>query len=423
MRNEGLRMLVIADDITGAAEIAGMAYSKGQQVRLLCADCTDSAGCTDSVGNTTITVIATDTRSMTEAEATAETRRLASFLISHFSFLISPADSFLIPHFSFPIYKKADSALRGHVVAELEALMKATGFRRAVYMPANPSKGRIIRDGIYYIDGKPIHETAFSYDPEFPACTSSLRERFPDAAEKGIVMPDATTMDDICHLISHYDDGNTLFAGAADLFAALMEARGRKRDDMTASQAMEARDEKPPLPHSTLILCGSTQSRPLDLGIPIASMPREVYDGQQDADYWFNQLSTPLLTREGPGEDLSGEGLPGEGLSGEGLSGESLLLAIPFTHRTGKAVAIHLRTVMAEMARRLVSRHHPDSLIIEGGATAWATLNALGWHEFQIERQVAPGVVQMRSVTSGTLVTLKPGSYPWGGLFDKDRQG
>ena len=389
MRNEGLRMLVIADDITGAAEIAGMAYNKGQQVRLLCAN--------TALGADNVTVIATDTRSMTEEEAVAETHRLASFLISHSSFLISPAD------FSFLIYKKTDSALRGHVVAELEALMKATGFRRAVYMPANPSKGRIIRDGIYYIDGKPIHETAFSYDPEFPACTSSLRERFPDAAEKGIVMPDATTMDDICHLVSHYDDGNTLFAGAADLFAALMEARGRKRDDMTASQAMEARDEKPSLPHSTLILCGSTQSRPLDLGIPIASMPREVYDGQEDADYWFNQLSTPLLTREGPGEGL--------------------LLAIPFTHRTGKAVAIHLRTVMAEMARRLVSRHHPDSLIIEGGATAWATLNALSWHEFQIERQVAPGVVQMRSVTSGTLVTLKPGSYPWGGLFDKDRQG
>ena len=45
-----------------------------------------------------------------------------------------------------------------------------------------------------------------------------------------------------------------------------------------------------------------------------------------------------------------------------------------------------------------------------------ATLNALGWHDFQIERQVAPGVVQM-SATNGTLVTLKPGSYPWGELF------
>jgi len=68
------------------------------------------------------------------------------------------------------------------------------------------------------------------------------------------------------------------------------------------------------------------------------------------------------------------------------------------------------------MAKRLVSEHRPDHLIIEGGATAWATLQALNWTEFQIERQIAPGVVQM-SATNGTLVTLKPGSYPWGNLF------
>ena len=40
--------------------------------------------------------------------------------------------------------------MRGHVVAELRALMEATGYRRAVYLPANPSKGRIIRGGEYY---------------------------------------------------------------------------------------------------------------------------------------------------------------------------------------------------------------------------------------------------------------------------------
>ena len=56
------------------------------------------------------------------------------------------------------------------------------------------------------------------------------------------------------------------------------------------------------------------------------------------------------------------------------------------------------------------------SLIIEGGATAWATLQALGWTEFTITAQLAPGIVQM-SATNGTLVTLKPGSYPWGNLF------
>ena len=60
--------------------------------------------------------------------------------------------------------------------------------------------------------------------------------------------------------------------------------------------------------------------------------------------------------------------------------------------------------------------HCPNHLIIEGGATAWATLQTLGWSQFQIVNQIAPGVVQMRA-ENGTYITLKPGSYPWGELF------
>ena len=100
------------------------------------------------------------------------------------------------------LFKKTDSALRGHVVAELTALMEATGYRRAVYLPANPSKGRIIKDGAYYINGNPIHETDFSFDPEFPAKTSVLRERFPDAEGKGIIMPDAESEEDVRKVIA-----------------------------------------------------------------------------------------------------------------------------------------------------------------------------------------------------------------------------
>ena len=348
-------MVVIADDITGAAEIAGIAHAAGQQARLLCAS--GPLYC-DTVAVTT--VIATDTRSMSEPEAAAETRRIAS----------------AISHHTSPIFKKTDSALRGHVVAELTALMDVTGYQRAVYLPANPSKGRIIRKGIYYINEIPIHETAFNYDPEFPARTSSLRERFPDAEAKGIIMPDAESEDDIRHIIRQYDDGKTIFAGAADLFTLI--------PPITPIGPIG-----PISPTTTLILCGSTQSKPLNLGIPIAPMPREVYDGEQGAGYWFQSLATPAT---------------------------SLILTIPHTHRTGKEVAVHLRTVMAEMAQRLVRKHRPDHLIIEGGATAWATLQALGWTDFRIVSQIAPGVVQM-SATNGTLVTLKPGSYPWGNLF------
>ena len=71
-------MIVIADDITGAAEIAGIAYSHGADVRLVCGS---SLGCCNVATDATI-IIATDTRSMCEAEAIAETRRIAS-AISH----------------------------------------------------------------------------------------------------------------------------------------------------------------------------------------------------------------------------------------------------------------------------------------------------------------------------------------------------
>ena len=368
-------MIVIADDITGAAEIAGIAYRQGQQVQLVCG----GSVCSSDTATCGTTVIATDTRSMTEADAIAETHRILLPLSSEGGKLI---------------FKKTDSALRGHVVAELTALMEATGYQRAVYLPANPSKGRIIRNGIYYINLVPIHETAFSYDPEFPAKTAVLKERFPGAESHNIVMPDAESEADIRRVIAQYDDGHTLFAGAADLFTEWVESSLTPYlsplASLTKVKATSSITHRSPLTaHSTLILCGSTQSKPLDLGIPIAAMPRAVYDGSNDLTLWDTSAYKET---------------------------HSLILTMPYTHRTGKEAAVHLRTVMAQKTMELVAQHRPDHLIIEGGATAWATLQALGWTQFQIVRQIAPGVVQM-SATNGTLVTLKPGSYPWGNLF------
>nr|WP_286524181.1 nucleotide-binding domain containing protein [Duncaniella freteri] len=54
--------------------------------------------------------------------------------------------------------------------------------------------------------------------------------------------------------------------------------------------------------------------------------------------------------------------------------------------------------------------------MIEGGATAYASLQRLGWDTFTITDEIAPGVIRMRA-PNGTHVTMKPGSYPWGGLF------
>ena len=398
-------MIVIADDITGAAEIAGIAFEQGQQVQLVCG----SACSCDTATNET-TVIATDTRSMSEAEAIAETKRILLTLSP--SHPLTLHSSLFTLHSS--LFKKTDSALRGHVVAELTALLEATGYERAVYLPANPSKGRIIRNGVYYIKevrGQrsevrslrsewrevPLNETDFSFDPEFPAYTSILKERFPDAEEKGIIMPDAESEEDIRKVIQQYNDGKTLFAGAADLFSGMIGMGcGRLKKSIAkhpipSNHASSIFHQTSDIRHqtSTLILCGSTQSRALDWGIPTAPMPKEIYDGGNDLSLW----DTTGYKQE-----------------------HSLILSIPYTHRTGKEVAVHLRTMMAKMAEQLIAEHCPDHLIIEGGATAWATLQALGWSQFQIVDQMAPGVVQMQA-TNGTRVTLKPGSYPWGALI------
>ena len=352
-------MIVIADDITGAAEMAGIAHDLGNPVSLLC-----GSVCCDSVAANRTTVIATDTRSMTEDEAIAETLRITSYL--------SP--------FTTHLFKKTDSALRGHVVAELKTLMDTMGYQRAVYLPANPSKGRIIKDGVYYINGTPIDETDFSFDPEFPAKTAVLRERFPDAEANGIVMPDAESKEDIQKVIATYDDGHTLFAGAADLFEAMIGTRN-SRDTRNSRNTIGIT--------GTLFLCGSTQSKPLDLGIPVTEMPRDIYDGCKDITSWLEEASA-IYRREG-----------------------SLMITIPHRHRTGKEVAVHLRETTAILLQRLVAMQQPRQLVIEGGASAFATLQRLGWNELEVVSQLAPGVIKTKA-PNGTFVIMKPGSYSWG---------
>lgn len=50
-------------------------------------------------------------------------------------------------------FKKVDSVLRGHPVAETAALVRAGGFRRCVFAPAFPEMGRVTRGGRQFVVG------------------------------------------------------------------------------------------------------------------------------------------------------------------------------------------------------------------------------------------------------------------------------
>jgi uncharacterized protein YgbK (DUF1537 family) len=76
------------------------------------------------------------------------------------------------------IYKKTDSTLRGNVSAELAALADVYPERGIVYGPAYPAMGRTVADGHLLVHGTPVHETEFARDPLNPIGNSRVRDLF-----------------------------------------------------------------------------------------------------------------------------------------------------------------------------------------------------------------------------------------------------
>src|SRR5262245_15810069 len=145
-------VVVIADDFTGAAEIGGVAARYG-----LAAEVQTAWTAAREIG---VIAVDADTRSLPPREAAQNAAHLAEKIgLNAVSW----------------IYKKIDSVLRGPVVVEIEAVLGALGMRRALLVPANPSLGRVIRDGCYFIDGEPIDKTDFGKDPEYPALSPDVR--------------------------------------------------------------------------------------------------------------------------------------------------------------------------------------------------------------------------------------------------------
>jgi uncharacterized protein YgbK (DUF1537 family) len=447
---------VIADDITGAAEMAGIGFRHGFKTSLMTMTGQEE---TLALPDCELLVCATDTRSQTEQEAARITRQVTSRLVEAG-----------VRYF----FKKVDSALRGHVEAELQAMLEVLPYESALYLPANPSKGRIIEHGQYTLNGRPLHETDFAVDPEFPATTSTLTERFPSLqpwdpevamSAHGLYTADMVSHFQLQFLLKQVHIGQTLLAGAADLFEARLrqfafekcsmnpveenpedaeeraerEAKERAEAEAKACEAKDcakadakakgegsvgeqasaaargneaqgAATAQAIAPESSaftgfttdsiLVVCGSTQSQSLEETpyirqhrIPLIQMPKEVFEGSEDASHWLRTLRPQWQQRS------------------------SMVLTIGYPSQGGKAFAERLRAVQAQVVKELLATQLPRELVIEGGATAFAILQQLGWTSYLLTDEIAPGVVRMHSSDASCFVTLKPGSYDWGETF------
>ncbi|MGE8052338.1 four-carbon acid sugar kinase family protein [Pseudomonas monteilii] len=122
-------LLIVADDLTGAADCAIGFYNH--------VPCEVLLNPPALLPETPVVALDIDSRNMPIQEAARVHRELLS----------NPAMA------QFPLYKKIDSTLRGHYATEIAAL-KPRGL--AIVAPAYPALGRTTRNGIQHIGGIPV---------------------------------------------------------------------------------------------------------------------------------------------------------------------------------------------------------------------------------------------------------------------------
>jgi len=366
-------IIVIADDLSGAAELANAAVQFGFSAEVQMHFCAGS--------DADVVCVDTDTRSLEPETAAAFVAEVARVIAA-----TSPE----------LVYKKCDSVLRGPVAAESLAIAGALERTRILLIPANLSRQRIIRGGDYFVDGVPLAKTAFAFDPDYPRRTSRVVELLGNPVDSSahIETPDVVSVEDMARLAATVD-ASTLPAGGVDFFSALLEAKARPAQANARKATRSTREEGP-----SLFVCGSNTAwlagrneQCVKRRIPICSMPLELFERELREGILARWAATTAIALRERGAALLAIG------GGRPMPGVTTAM---LTDRLSQAVEIILDQCAA--AR----------VFLEGGATAAAVVRHLGLERFHAQQSPGPGVGALQPVgLKGPLFLIKPGSYPW----------
>jgi len=373
---------VVADDISGAAELGAMGLRFGLRAELLTAGPVSSGAelvCIDS-----------DSRSCPPEEAGRRAALAAQQLRA------AGAEW---------IYKKVDSVLRGQVVAEVRAIQQQLGAARTLLSPANPGLGRTVRGGQYFVRGSPLHETDFRFDPEFPREVSAVLELLADGGEAevrmcrpgeplpavDIVVAEVANADDVRHWATRLDSA-TLPAGAAEFFGAILEARGLNRIQAPKAAPVETGPE--------LFVCGSTSGSTRQFlatarsrGVPVLGLSRDLACSPE-GDMAESERLANLIVRE--------------------LGAHPRVVLALDLPPMGRAIGPRMAMRLAEVALAALAQVPNARVFAEGGATAACLVRCAGWQRLEVVREYAQGVVgTIAPGQPARRFTLKPGSYVW----------
>jgi uncharacterized protein YgbK (DUF1537 family) len=249
------------------------------------------------------------------------------------------------------------------------------GSNKAIIAAANPSLGRTITNGQYYLNGIEITKTDFVNDPEFPIKTNFVQQILNDSSVEvlpvnailpfqGMIVAEANTVSDMQYWADHIDAGFAL-VGAGDFFTALLDKKYAKH---------------PPL-------------QPI-LGTPFLHVVGSAFESvKKRVANW--KLQARSIKQLHPFFSLV-------------EMNDSVYLLI-IERNTNAHSAFALREAMALVVQKLIQDLRITELFIEGGSTAAAILKQLQIQLLEPVNELSRGVVRMK--TKEMYVTVKPGSY------------
>jgi uncharacterized protein YgbK (DUF1537 family) len=390
-----IRLLIIADDFTGALDTGVQLAENGASTRVITNPMADLGA---YASDAEVLVVDAETRHLSGSQAYNT--------VAH---IVKQAQQLGIPY----IYKKTDSALRGNIGSELSAILEASGEKQLPFMPAFPQIGRKTIAGNHFINGVPVADSVFGDDPFEPVCHSNIVEMIkaqssipvtcspalngdlPVPETDGIVVFDAENVEDLAVT------GRRLFmsgrlhimAGCAGFGAILPGLLGITANKPAVHPALSPR---------LMVVCGSvnpiTQTQ-LDAAenngfARFRLTPRQ----KLDKEYWktdkgkaeFNVISSEL--EKNPLFILDSNDAEGNQLTADYAAQRGIDI---------NGIRVRIAETIGYIMKGLFTNEALGTLLITGGDTLLQCMNCMGVYEVEPVCEIDAGVVLSRFTYNG----------------------
>ena len=321
------------------------------------------------------------------------------------------------------VYKKVDSTLRGNLGTEICSVMDEMDLEMALVAPAFPGQGRVTKNDMHMINGVPVAETEMARDPVAPISESRLSLLLAaqsnkkvgrvdlsvheggdqslagkiaglKAEGKKVLAVDATLQEHLDSLarVCLAEFPRTLLVGSAGLALGLASA--------LAHDGYGEEPTPPQISGGMLWVCGSASPR---MARQCSELVRAGLADRLVIDPWV--LCDEHMTAER--QSLARE-------VAKRLEKGSLALALPVLSPAGGPSAGRVAAGLAEVARFTLDLSQPPALFLSGGDTALAVLAALGAQALLLKSEFVPGMVWSRlqgGILDGKTVVTKAGAF------------